>query len=249
MAIANKNLKYLRKLRGWTQEEFAQKLSIKRSLLGAYEEERAEPRIDVLEVVCDIFKLTLDDLLRKDLTENKSNYLAKRRAMKLAAGRSDIPFVPIKAAAGYLAGYGDPEFIDELNTFTLPMLAGGNYRAFEIVGDSMLPTPSGSVIVGEKVENLEEVKNNTACIVISRNEGIVYKRIQKNGRTKSKVTLVSDNPVFHPYAINTEEILELWQAQVVISKMNTQQRWNMNQLADMVTNLQEQVVSLKKRMN
>ena len=51
MAIANKNLKYLRKLRGWTQEEFANKLDIKRSLLGAYEEERAEPRIDVLEIV------------------------------------------------------------------------------------------------------------------------------------------------------------------------------------------------------
>jgi len=249
MAIANKNLKYLRKLRGWTQEEFAQKLRIKRSLLGAYEEERAEPRIDVLEVVCDIFKLTLDDLLRKDVSDNKTNYLAKRRAMKLAAGRTDIPFVPIKAAAGYLAGYADPEFVDELNTFTLPMLAGGNYRAFEIVGDSMLPTPSGSVIVGEKVESIDDVKNNTPCIVISRNEGIVYKRVQKNGRTKNKLTLVSDNPVFHPYLINTEEILEMWQAQVVISKMNTQQRWNMNQLADMVTDLQEQVVSLKKRMN
>ena len=249
MALANKNLKYLRKLRGWTQEEFAQKLRIKRSLLGAYEEERAEPRIDVLETVCDIFKLTLDDLLRKDVSDNKTNYLAKRRAMKLAGGRTDIPFVPIKAAAGYLAGYADPEFIDELNTFTLPMLTGGNYRAFEIVGDSMLPTPSGSVIVGEKVDNLDDVKNNTACIVISRNEGIVYKRVQKNGRTKNKLTLVSDNPVFHPYLINTEEVLEMWQAQVVISKMNTQQRWNMNQLADMVTNLQEQVVSLKKRMN
>jgi transcriptional regulator with XRE-family HTH domain len=249
MAIANKNLKYLRKLRGWTQEEFAQKLRIKRSLLGAYEEERAEPRIDVLETVCDIFKLTLDDLLRKDVSDNKTNYLAKRRAMKLAGGRSDIPFVPIKAAAGYLAGYADPEFVDELNTFTLPMLTGGNYRAFEIVGDSMLPTPSGSVIVGEKVDSIDDVKNNTPCIVISRNEGIVYKRVQKNGRTKNKLTLVSDNPVFHPYAINTEEVLEMWQAQVVISKMNTQQRWNMNQLADMVTNLQEQVVSLKKRMN
>jgi transcriptional regulator with XRE-family HTH domain len=249
MAIANKNLKYLRKLRGWTQEEFAQKLRIKRSLLGAYEEERAEPRIDVLEVVCDIFKLTLDDLLRKDVSDNKTNYLAKRRAMKLASGRTDIPFVPIKAAAGYLAGYADPEFVDELNTFTLPMLTGGNYRAFEIVGDSMLPTPSGSVIVGEKVDNLDDVKNNAACIVISRNEGIVYKRVQKNGRVKNKLTLVSDNPVFHPYAINAEEVLEVWQAQVVISRMNMQQRWNMNQLADMVTNLQEQVVSLKKRMN
>ena len=122
--------------------------------------------------------------------------MAKRRAMKLAAGRPDIPFVPVKAAAGYLAGYADPEFVDELNTFTLPMLAGGNYRAFEIIGDSMLPTPSGSVIVGEKVENIDELKNDSACIVVSRHEGIVYKRIQKNGRSKDKLTLVSDNPVF-----------------------------------------------------
>ena len=245
MAISNQNLKYLRKLRGWTQEEFANKLRIKRSLLGAYEEERAEPRIDVLEVVCDIFKLTLDDILRKDLSDNKSNYLAKRRALKLASGRPDIPFVPVKAAAGYLAGYAD----HELNTFTLPMLTGGNYRAFEIIGDSMLPTPSGSVIVGEKVDNLDEVKNNAACIVISRNEGIVYKRVQKNGRLKNKLTLVSDNPSFHPYTVNAEEVLEMWQAQVVISRANTQNRWDMAQLANVVSDLQQQVTSLKKRMN
>ncbi|MBP8113880.1 MAG: LexA family transcriptional regulator [Chitinophagaceae bacterium] len=249
MAVSNQNLKYLRKLRGWTQEEFANKLRIKRSLLGAYEEERAEPRIDVLEVVCDMFKLTLDDILRKDLSDNKGNYLAKRRAMKLAQGRPDIPFVPIKAAAGYLAGFEDPEFIDELNTFTLPMLSGGNYRAFEIVGDSMLPTPSGSVIVGEKLENLDDVKNNVACIVVSRNEGIVYKRVQKNGRQKNKLTLVSDNPVFHPYTVNAEEVLEMWQAQVVISRTNSQNRWDMSQLATVVSDLQQQVTSLKKRMN
>src|SRR5258706_11816837 len=176
MAVANQNLKYLRKLRGWTQEEFANKLRIKRSLLGAYEEERAEPRIDVLEVVCDIFKLTLDEILRKDLSDNKGNYIARRRAMKLAGGRPDIPFAPLKAAAGYLTGYADPDFIDELNTFTLPMLSGGNYRAFEIMGDSMLPTPSGSIIVGEKVETLDDVKNNYTYIVVSKSEGIVYKR-------------------------------------------------------------------------
>ncbi|MGN6294832.1 MAG: XRE family transcriptional regulator [Chitinophagaceae bacterium] len=249
MAISNQNLKYLRKLRGWTQEEFANKLRIKRSLLGAYEEERAEPRIDVLEAVCDIFKLTLDDILRKDLSDNKSNYLAKRRAMKLASGRTDIPFVPVKAAAGYLAGYADPEFIDELNTFTLPMLAGGNYRAFEIIGDSMLPTPSGSVIVGEKVDNLDDVKNDVPCIVVSRNEGIVYKRVQKTGRTKNKLTLVSDNPIYHPYTMNTEDVLEMWQAQMVISKASQQQRWDMGQLATIVNDLQEQVITLKKRMN
>lgn len=249
MAVSNQNLKYLRKLRGWTQEEFANKLHIKRSLLGAYEEERAEPRIDVLEAVCDIFKLTLDEILRKDLSDNKANYLAKRRAMKMSSGKAEIQFVPVKAAAGYLAGYADPEFIDELNTFTLPMLTGGNYRAFEIIGDSMLPTPSGSVIVGEKVENLEDMKNNAACIVISRNEGIVYKRVQKNSKQKNKLTLVSDNPIFHPYTVNADEVLEMWQAQVVIARANTQNRWDMNQLANVVSDLQQQVSSLKKRIN
>jgi transcriptional regulator with XRE-family HTH domain len=251
MSYAGKNLRYLRKLRGWTQEEFATKLKIKRSLIGAYEEERAEPRLDVMESICQIFKLTLDDFLLKDLTIAKDggNYLDKRRAKKMEAESQLIHFVPVKASAGYMAGYADPEFLDELNTFTLPMLAPGNYRAFEIVGDSMLPTPSGSVIVGEKVDDFEEVKSNNTYILVSRNGGIVYKRINRNNRVKTKLTLVSDNPQYEPYQLDAEDVIEVWKAQMVITKANAQQRWDVNQLAGMVNNLQEQVSNLKKKMN
>ena len=106
MSLAGQNLKYLRKLRGWTQEEFANKLSIKRSLIGAYEEERADPRLDVLEIIADMFKLSLDELLLKDLSNSSGNYLAKRRQQKMmSADRNLIHFVPVKAAAGYLASY------------------------------------------------------------------------------------------------------------------------------------------------
>ncbi len=250
MSIAGQNLKYLRKLRGWTQEEFANKLRIKRSLIGAYEEERADPRLDVLEIIAEMFKLSLDELLLKDLSNTSGNYLAKRRQQKMmSADRNLIHFVPVKAAAGYLASYADSEFIDELNTFTLPMLAGGNYRAFEIIGDSMLPTPSGSIIVGEKIENTTDIKNSQAYIVVSRNEGIVYKRVEKNNRAKNKLTLVSDNPQYQPYQVNAEDVVELWQAQMVISKVSLQQRWDVNSLASMVNNLQSQVSTLKKKMN
>jgi transcriptional regulator with XRE-family HTH domain len=250
MSQAGQNLKYLRKLRGWTQEEFAVKLGIKRSLIGAYEEERADPRLEVLEIVGDTFKLSLDELLLKDLSNTGDSFLAKRRQQKMiASDRNVIHFVPVKAAAGYLAGYADSEFIDELNTFTLPMLAGGNYRAFEIIGDSMMPTPSGSIIVGEKVDNSEDVKNDQAYIVVSRHEGIVYKRIVRNNRSKNKLTLVSDNPQYQPYQVNAEDVVELWQAQMVISKVSAQQRWDMNSLASMVNNLQSQVTTLKKKMN
>ena len=249
MSFAGKNLKYLRKLRGWTQEDFAARIKIKRSLLGAYEEERAEPRLEVLELVSDIFKVSLDELFLKDLGETKGSYIAKRRAQKLAADPMVIQFVPVKAAAGYLAGFADPEFIDELNTFTLPMLAPGQYRAFEIIGDSMLPTPSGSVIVGEKVDDLEGLKNSNTYIIVSRQEGIVYKRVMKSPKTKQKLTLVSDNPVYQPYQVDANDIVEVWQAQMVITRANLQQRWDVNQLASIVTNLQEQVSTLKKKMN
>lgn len=250
MSIAGQNLKYLRKLRGWTQEEFANKLGIKRSLIGAYEEERADPRLEVLEILAEMFKLSLDELLLKDLSITSDSYMAKRRQQKMmSANRNLIHFVPVKAAAGYLASYADTEFIDELNTFTLPMLSGGNYRAFEIIGDSMLPTPSGSIIVGEKIENANDIKNSQAYIVVSRHEGIVYKRLEKNNRSKNKLTLVSDNPQYQPYQVNAEDIMELWQAQMVISKVSSQQRWDMNSLASMVNKLQSQVSTLKKKMN
>ncbi len=249
MAVANQNLKYLRKLRGWTQEEFAQKIGIKRSLVGAYEEERAEPNYEVLETVSDLFKVSIDDLLRKDLSETKGSYLSKRRMMKMAAEHNVIHFVPVKAAAGYLNGYADPEFLDELNTFTLPMLSGGSYRAFEIVGDSMLPTPSGSVIVGEKVNSLDDVKNNNAYIILSKSEGVVYKRVLKSNRSKNKLTLVSDNPAYQPYNVNAEDVLEFWSAQMVLSRVNQGQRWDVTNLASLVSNLQDQVNNLKKKMN
>ncbi|HEY1163797.1 MAG TPA: LexA family transcriptional regulator [Chitinophaga sp.] len=248
MSIACQNLKFLRKQKGWTQQEFADKLGIKRSLLGAYEEERAEPRTEVLELVSDMFRVSIDDLLRRDLGSQKDNFLEKRRQQKLGSSRQQVEFVPVKAAAGYLAGYNDDEFIEELNTFTLPMLGAGNYRAFEIAGDSMLPTPSGSVIVCHKVDGWEEIKNNETYIVVTNREGIVYKRLLKSNRSKGKITMVSDNPQFEPYAVAMEDVLELWQSDAVISKTGQQSRLSVNHLADMVSHLQDQVSLLKKKI-
>jgi hypothetical protein len=105
------------------------------------------------------------------------------------------------------------------------------------------------VIVGEKVNSTEDVKSNDTYVVVSRSEGIVYKRVMKNNKLKNKLTLVSDNTAYQPYNVNTEDVIELWKAQMIISKANTQQRWDVNQLASLVSNLQEQVSVMKKKMN
>jgi transcriptional regulator with XRE-family HTH domain len=267
MSYAGKNLKYIRKQREWTQEEMANQLQIKRSLVGAYEEERAEPRLEVMETICAKFSISLEEFLFQDLAllnaqmaqDNGSNdsYMERRRALKsdkTISLASMVTFVPVKAAAGYLAGYADPEFLDELNTFTLPMLAPGDYRAFEIIGDSMLPTPSGSVIVGEKVGSFKEVKNSNTYIVVSNADGVVYKRIitnddRSNSGKEDKLTLLSDNPLYEPYQVNATDIVEIWKAVYIIHKAGAQPMWNVDQLAGVVNNLQDQITSLKKKLN
>lgn len=246
MSQAGRNLRHLRKLKGWTQDEFAAQLNVKRSLIGAYEEERADPRIDILEKAMEIFELSMDDLLLKDVTVHNTSYLAKRRQLKMAVEKSNITFVPVKAAAGYLAGYNDHEFIDELNTFHLPMLMPGEYRAFEIVGDSMLPTPSGSIIVGEKIETIEAVKSDQTYIVVSTTDGIVYKRIKQTPQIKTTLTLESDNPSYPPYTVQARDIAEIWLAKLVVSKPVEKPVWDINNLAEAVTSLQAKLDAFQK---
>jgi hypothetical protein len=105
------------------------------------------------------------------------------------------------------------------------------------------------VIVGEKIEKLEDLKNSNTYVVLSKSEGVVYKRVMKNNRIKNKLTLISDNPQYEPYIVNSEDVLEVWKAVYILQKANVVQRWDVNQLAGMVNNLQEQVIGLKKKLN
>jgi hypothetical protein len=60
---------------------------------------------------------------------------------------------------------------------------------------------------------------------------------------------VSDNPAYQPYQVNAEDVLEFWSAQMVLSRVNQAQRWDVTNLASLVSNLQDQVNNLKKKMN
>jgi hypothetical protein len=71
----------------------------------------------------------------------------------------------------------------------------------------------------------------------------------KNNKTRIKLTLISDNTAYQPYNVNSDDVLEVWKAQMIISKANTQHRWDVNQLANLVSNLQDQVSTIKKKMN
>ncbi|WP_245326152.1 S24 family peptidase [Hymenobacter wooponensis] len=147
----------------------------------------------------------------------------------------------------YLNGYADPDYLQELPKFRLPMLGqGGTYRAFEITGDSMLPIASGTVIVGRYVSDWMTIKDGTPCIVVSSKEGILFKRVFNRLKDSATLALHSDNPLYSPYSIDVEDVVEIWEAKSYISSTFPIADLSLNRLASIVLDLQQQVASMKK---
>ncbi len=224
MSIISSNIKFLRKKKGLTQQQFADQIGIKRSLVGAYEEERAEPKYDLLKIIASFFEITIDDFINETINEKwapkPKGDPANLRILSISVDKEDnenIELVPLKASAGYLNGYADPEYVAALPKFYLPMFKQGTYRAFEIKGDSMLPLASGTIIIAEYLENWGDIKSGETYVVVSKTEGVVYKRMGNRFKEQKKLKLVSDNPVYEPYEISGEDILEIWKAKAYIS--------------------------------
>ncbi|WP_114779290.1 XRE family transcriptional regulator [Botryobacter ruber] len=258
MDMVTLNLRHLRKSAGYTQAQLAEKLDIKRSLVGAYEEGRAEPKLSTLVNIAKLFTISLDDLITVDLSSGAAptgsatgnDAGGKLRVLAITVDEDqneNIELVPYKASAGYLNGYADPEFIEELPRFRLPMLGtGGTYRAFEITGDSMLPIASGTVIVGRFVDDWNSVKDGTPCIIVSQKEGVVFKRIYNKIKDTAVLRLHSDNPLYSPYELNVEDVLEIWEAKSYISSTFPIADISLDKLSSIVLDLQKEVQKLKK---
>jgi len=221
MSNISSNLKYLRKKKGLTQQQFADAIGIKRSLVGAYEEDRAEPKYDLLKKIAEFYDFTIDEFINETINDKWKPKLKAQgsnlRILSISVDTNDnenIELVPVKASAGYLNGFSDPQYIKDLPKFHLPLpsLKQGTFRAFEIMGDSMLPIQPGSIIVGEYIENWTEIKTGETYIVISKNEGVVYKRAGNRFKENKELKLVSDNKVYDPYSVSADDILEIWKA-------------------------------------
>ncbi len=225
--MIGENIKLLRKRNSYSQEEMATDLGLTRSSYSGYENGVAEPSLETLAKIGEFFKVSMDKLVRLDFSK-----FTEKDWMKLEGGIStdiegkglrilattvdsdnneNIELVPFKARAGYASGYADPEFISVLPTFQLPFLKKDRkYRTFPIVGDSMPPVSEGSFVVGEFVENWNTLQDGYPHIVVTLDEGIVFKIVHKRLKDTQSFQLCSTNPLFEPYDVPANNVVEIW---------------------------------------
>jgi hypothetical protein len=197
-----------------TQQNIADALLIPRERYAKYEG-TTDPPLDCLQKISRYYHVSIDLLLSFDIRRVPYEDLIRlednRILLPIAVdqdGENKIELVPAKAQAGYLAGYSDPEFIEALQHISLPFLRNGKYRAFPVTGDSMPPHKEGSFVVGEYIERLSDVVDGKTYILVTKTNGIVYKRLNKNG--KNSLVANSDNTIYESYEVKASEVVEIW---------------------------------------
>ena len=257
------NIKLLRKRKNRTQDELAASLDMKRSTLSGYENRVAEPGIEVLLAFSTYFNIAIDTLLKTDLEqltesqlrqlENGDDVFLKGGNLRILASTVDstnkenIELVNEKARAGYASGFSDPEYISDLPVFKLPFLSSEKkYRTFQLKGDSMLPIPDKAYVTGEFMLDWTGLATGEACIILTVDDGIVFKIVENRIREEGKLTLYSLNPVYEPFDVHVSDIREVWRFVHYISQELPDPVIPENELVRTVAGLKQDIQKIKK---
>lgn len=252
------NIKFLRERKRMSQEALASILGLTRAKLAAIEAGNTKsPQPEDYLNFSEFFKISIDTLLKIDLlklSELKLRELeagndvyirgGNLRVLAISVDRSNnenVEYVPVKAKAGYMAGYNDPEFIAGLPKYSLPNLPSrGTFRIFPSTGDSMLPVPEGSDIIAQYVPDWTIIKPDTPCVVILKGQqDFVFKMTTVN--TDGTILLKSLNPEYQPYTVEAADVMEIWRFYAYTSRKFPDARPEMTTILSAIKKLEEKV--------
>jgi len=240
---------------------------MKRSTLSGYENNIAQPGFEALIAFSKYYNVAIDTLIRVDLAGIPESQLrqlergydvfvkgSNLRILTTTVGtdnEDNIELVPEKAKAGYTGGFADPEYISILPTFRLPFLSKQKkYRTFQVNGDSMLPIAHGSWVTGVFVQDWTTLRDRDAYIILTIEEGIVFKVIENRIKTEGKLILHSLNPLYKPYEINIQDIREIWQfVNYISSRMPENINSENYHLVETVRQLRDDIRAIQTRLN
>jgi hypothetical protein len=112
----------------------------------------------------------------------------------------------------------------------------------------MPPLPSGSIVIGEFIQDWTSIKTGTPCIVVTKSEGIVFKYVHNNFKENKSLVLISSNVLYSPFSVSTSDILEVWKFSAFISKEIPEVQMDPQQLNLNFRNLQFDVQRILEKL-
>jgi transcriptional regulator with XRE-family HTH domain len=265
MSYFNSNIRLLRERKKRTQSDIAVSLNLKRTTVNALEHAISQPTVSHLTAFSKFFGIAIDTLINvnmaklsesqfTDLQNGFDVYIRGTNIRVIATtvnqtNEENIEFVSEKAKAGYTGGYADAEYIEKLPVFQLPFLSREKkYRAFSISGDSMLPIPDGSVVIGEYVRDFYGIAPGHAYIILTLDDGVVFKMADGINNKEKTLRLSSLNPAYQQFEVALAEVKEAWRFVCFMSNEIPMPFTSNDQLLRIIYDLQQDMTDLKNHI-
>lgn len=338
MSIVSNNIKYLRRLNGLTQEQFARRIGIKRSLLGAYEEARANPNLENLKTIAQVFGTSVDSLIKTDIRKiretpgislsqsttgiieqpksqsnsQSSHYQTETRQTEMRhftnssepVAVSELvenffqekeeatinptrqvpqrnflpdnetsfqkfvdnhlhsvnniaktepenqpqhlakltPFVKNSYLKEYIANCQKVEFLRSLPTISLPFINSDKSRAFESGSDFPM---QNSIIVGTGISDWSDVNDGKFYLLVTSQQGVIYRRVYNQVKIKGALLLSSDNPAIPSFEISIKNVVEIWEVNSFISQQLPEPHISLERVKNIVDDLTNELDRLR----
>ena len=182
------NIRYLRKMAGYSQQQLAKKLDIKQASVSNWESGKTMPDTKYLSKLMEIFNVPMDDLFSEE---------PRRELDSIRVIRNAVPIV------GEIA-CGTP-ILAEQNITGFADLPDGVHADFALVckGNSMNPTfIDGDLVLIRKQPEVEN--GQIAAVNIDNETTLKHIYIQEDG-----ILLTADNASFPPIYISKDSDKEI----------------------------------------
>ena len=187
----SKNLRYLREKNNVEQIQLANHLGRKSGTsVSEWESGKYTPKAGTLNEIAKYFRVTMSDLMEKDLSETATNVIPYGKTV-------NIPVLgEIACGNPIIAEQNIESYREEL----VDMLPNGNLFYLRAKGDSMVPTiPANSYVLIREQPGVEE--NEIAAVLVNGDSEATLKRVKHQG---DLVMLIADNPNHPPYIVTEE---------------------------------------------
>lgn len=242
METIGKRLKEVLGNKGITMYRISKEVGVSKSTLANYITDRTKPDSIKLAAICDFLGINKVWLLTGNgeplVSASTVQLVNEVREAAMGYGRKppvvedeaqltnqvlikNVPLVNQYAYAGYLSGYTNQTYMDELPAvpFIVDHEAQGNYVAFEVRGDSMNDGTEDSYLEGDRLLCREIQRHlweqsrlhiRKWDFVIVHKDGILIKRIIDHNTQTHELTIHSLNPLYDDRIIRMDEIRQIF---------------------------------------
>jgi len=246
MLMFGKNIKKIRSVRGISQQEFADLFDLKRGTLGAYEEERSNPKLETVIKIANHFSIGIEELLTKELTVNRllkfNERITTESEIQILQEFDGIHCVVSEKKELFIDTYKAGLKIDLFPLVRLPNIETSNRFAFVIEDLSMtggaIEFFPKDIVIGTEIDK-QTIKEDKLAMVLLHQE-LLLRRISFQNK---KYTLKADHHGVESITVTPDAIQAVWNIEHVFHHALHSKEML---LEDRLARLEQSIASLKK---